>query len=101
MMTHSSCDHIDLLEFDLADTNWHVISMTTNKIDAVPGDQLNVQFRVTDFGLRQYEVDLDYYKADIVNRKQQGWIKGLLYLIIPPFLPSAPFPIILMLPMTH
>lgn len=68
--------HIDLLEFDLPDTNWHVISMTTNKIDAVPGDQLNVQFCVTDFGLRQYEVDLDYYKADIVNVKTAGPDKG-------------------------
>ena len=68
--------HIDLLEFDLPDTNWHVISMTTNKLDAVPGDQLNVQFCVTDFGLAQYEVDLDYYKADIVNVKTAGPDKG-------------------------
>jgi hypothetical protein len=68
--------HIDLLEFDLPDTNWHVISMTTKQIDAVPGDQLNVQFCVTDFGLRQYEVDLDYYKADIINVKTAGPDKG-------------------------
>jgi hypothetical protein len=68
--------HRDLMEFELPDTNWHVISMTTNKLDAVPGDQLNVQFCVTDFGLRQYEVDIDYYKADIINIKTAGSDKG-------------------------
>lgn len=62
--------HHDLLEFDLPDTNWHVISMVTNNLDAVPGDSLYVQFSVTDFGLRQYEVDLDYFKADIINIKK-------------------------------
>jgi hypothetical protein len=68
--------HRDLMEFDLPDTSWHVISMTTNQLDAVPGDQLNVQFCVTDFGLHQYEVDVDYYKADIINIKTAGRDKG-------------------------
>lgn len=68
--------HRDLMEFDMPDSTWHVISMTTNELDAVPGDQLNVQFCVTDFGLRQYEVDIDYYKADIINTKNAGKDKG-------------------------
>jgi hypothetical protein len=68
--------HRDLMEFDLPDTAWHVISMTTNQLDAIPGDQLNVQLCVTDFGLRQYEVDIDYYKADIINIKTAEKDKG-------------------------
>ena len=42
--------HLDLMEFELPDTNWHVISMTTKDLDAVPGDSLYIQFNVTDFG---------------------------------------------------
>jgi len=78
--------HRDLMEFDLPDTNWHIISMTTNQLDAVPGDQLNVQFCVTDFGLRQYEVDIDYYKADVINIKTAGKDKGPAV----PYHPSIP-----------
>lgn len=76
--------HRDLMEFDLPDTGWHVISMTTNQLDAITGDQLNVQLCVTDFGLRQYEVDIDYYKADIINIKTAEKDKG-------PAVPYHPF----------
>ncbi len=68
--------HKDLMEFDLQDTSWHVISMTTNELDAVPGDSLYVQLGVTDFGLDIYEVDIDYYRAEIINVKRAGPDKG-------------------------
>lgn len=60
--------HEHLMEYDIPDTaGWHVISMTTKNLDAVPGDTLYVQFDVTDWGTGKYYVDVDYYRADIVD----------------------------------
>jgi hypothetical protein len=77
--------HIDLMEFDIPDTtDWHVISMTTKKFDVVPSDTVYVQLDVTDYGLGKYYVDLDYYRADIVNVNQAGPDKGELVPYHPP-----------------
>ena len=77
--------HIDLMEYDIPDTtNWHVISMTTKRFDALPGDTVYVQLAATDFGLGKYYVDIDYYKADIVNVKEAGPDKGDLVPYHPP-----------------
>ncbi|MBN2010715.1 hypothetical protein JW960_15320 [candidate division KSB1 bacterium] len=77
--------HIDLLEFDIPDTTeWHTVSMTTTKLDAVPGDSLYVQLCVTDYGPGKYNVDLDYYRADIINVKQAGPDKGVRVPYHPP-----------------
>jgi hypothetical protein len=77
--------HIDLMEFDISDTSeWHTISMTTKKFDAVPGDTVYVQLCVTDYGLGKYYVDLDYYRADIVNVNLAGPDKGELVPYHPP-----------------
>ncbi|MEJ2355134.1 MAG: hypothetical protein P8Y62_04435 [candidate division WOR-3 bacterium] len=71
--------HIDLMEFDIPDTSeWHIVSMTTKKFDAVPGDNVYVQLNVTDWGLGKYYVDVDYYRADIVNVDSAGFDKGEL-----------------------
>jgi hypothetical protein len=77
--------HIDLMEFDIPDTSdWHTISMTTKKFDAVPGDTVYVQLCVTDYGLGTYYIDLDYYRADIVNVRLAGPDKGELVPYHPP-----------------
>ncbi|MBN1399184.1 MAG: hypothetical protein JXA06_14205 [Bacteroidetes bacterium] len=77
--------HIDLMEFDIPDTtDWHVISMTTKKFDALPGDTVYVQLAATDFGIGKYYVDIDYYRADIVNVKLAGPDKGELVPYHPP-----------------
>ena len=77
--------HIDLMEFDIPDTtDWHVISMTTKKFDAKPGDTVYVQLCVTDYGLEKYYVDVDYYRADIVNIQEAGPDKGNLVPYHPP-----------------
>ena len=77
--------HIDLMEFDIPDTtSWHTISMTTKKFDAIPGDTVYVQLCVTDYGLGKYYVDLDYYRADIVNINLAGPDKGELVPYHPP-----------------
>ena len=77
--------HIDLLEFDIPDTtDWHTISMTTKKFDVLPGDTVYVQLCVTDYGLDKYYVDLNYYRADIVNVNAAGPDKGVLVPYHPP-----------------
>jgi len=76
--------HHDLMEFELPDTNWHVISMTTRDLDAVPGDSLYIQFNVTDFGWDKYQVDVDYIKADIIDLKKAGPDKGIQIPYHPP-----------------
>jgi hypothetical protein len=69
--------HLDLMEYDLPDTSeWHTISMTTKKFDALPGDTVYVQLGVTDYGIGRYYVDLDYYRADIVDVHRAGPDKG-------------------------
>ena len=77
--------HIDLMEFDIPDTtDWHIISMTTKKFDVVPSDSVYVQLCVTDYGLGKYYVDVDYYRADIVNVNLAGPDKGELVPYHPP-----------------
>jgi len=69
--------HEHLMEFDIPDTTgWHVVSYTTRNLDVVPGDTLYVQLSATDFGWEKYFVDIDYYRADVVNIKQAGADKG-------------------------
>jgi len=77
--------HVDLMEYDIPDTtDWHVISMTTKKFDAHPGDTVYVQMCVTDYGIGKYYVDIDYYHADIVNVNTVGPDKGDLAPYHPP-----------------
>lgn len=62
--------HQHLREYDLDQTtDWQVISMTTRNLDAEPGDQVNVQLGVTDWGPGQYHLDVDYYRAEVVPVK--------------------------------
>jgi hypothetical protein len=80
--------HHDLMEFEVQDTDWHVISMTTRDLDAAPGDSLYIQFNVTDFGWSEYQVDVDYIKADIINVKKAGPDQGIQI----PYHPATPAP---------
>ena len=69
--------HSHLMEFDIPDTsNWHTISMTTNRFDAAPGDSIYGQLALMDWGLEAYRVDIDYFKVNIVHldsiRPDQG-----------------------------
>lgn len=77
--------HKQLREYDIADTTgWHTISMTTGNLDAVPGDSLFVQLGIIDWGLEKYHVDLDYYRADIIDVTEAGPDKGEPLLYHPP-----------------
>jgi hypothetical protein len=65
--------HEHLKEYDIPDTSgWHIISMTTHNFDAVPGDTVYVQLAMTDFGPGKYYLDVDYYRADVVDVSLAG-----------------------------
>jgi len=69
--------HSHLMEFDIPDTtNWHTISMTTQGFQAGPGDTVNGQMALMDWGLGKYRVDVDYFKVDVVNKALAGPDKG-------------------------
>jgi len=69
--------HSHLMEFDLPDTeNWHIVSMTTRDFEASPGDTVNAQMALMDWGLGSYRLDVDYFRVDIVNVADAGPDKG-------------------------
>ena len=77
--------HSHLMEFDIPDTtNWHTISMTTRDFDARPGDQVNGQMALMDWGLGNFRVDIDYFKVDIVDRNTIGPDVGMQLPYRPP-----------------
>lgn len=83
--------HEHLREYDLPDNDWHVISMTTRNFDAGPGDNVFVQLCATDFGPDTYQVDIDYYRADVVRRDEAGPDLGEPLLYHPPVPPVSSF----------
>lgn len=69
--------HSHLMEFDIPDTsNWHTISMTTQRFDAVPGDSVYGQLALMDWGLERYNVSIDYFKVNLVNLDSIGPDQG-------------------------
>lgn len=60
--------HSHLMEYDIPDSeNWHTISMTTQNFDVQTGDQINAQMALMDWGQERYEIDIDYFKVDVVD----------------------------------
>lgn len=65
--------HSHLMEFDIPKPNeWHVISMTTRDFRAEPGDTVNGQLALIDWGLGKYRLDVDYFKVDVVDPVSVG-----------------------------
>jgi hypothetical protein len=65
--------HTHLMEFDIADTTaWHTISMTTRGFDARPGDTVNAQMALMDWGNEVYRVTMDYFRVDVVDAATSG-----------------------------
>ena len=65
--------HSHLMEYDLAEAGrWHTVSLTTRGFEAGPGDTVNVQMAMMDWGLGRYRVDIDYLKVDVVEAAKAG-----------------------------
>ncbi len=91
--TQRSTDfHEHLREYDLGqNSDWQLISMTTRNLDAVPGDQVNVQLGVTDWGPGEYYLDIDYYRAQVVKVKSAKPDVGEPLIYHPPVPPLDTF----------
>lgn len=65
--------HSHLMEYDIPDsTEWHVISLTTKNFEVQPGDRINAQMALMDWGQRIFQVDIDYFKVDVVRSDTVG-----------------------------
>jgi hypothetical protein len=64
--------HVNLAEFDLPDTEWHVVSFTTDGFDAGMEDEVYVQLAMIDWGIGRYAVEVDYIKAEVVDPRKAG-----------------------------
>lgn len=69
--------HSHLMEFDIPDTeNWHTFSMNTRGFEAAPGDTVNAQMALMDWGLGKYRLDVDYFRVDVIKVASTGPDKG-------------------------
>lgn len=59
--------HDDLAEFDIVDSDWHVVSYTNFEFGAKPADRVFVQLAVMDAGREVITVELDYLRVTIVD----------------------------------
>ena len=68
-LNHSSTTdyHDDLAEFDIVDSDWHVVSYTNFEFGAKPTDKVFVQLAVMDAGREVITVELEYLKVTIVD----------------------------------
>jgi len=65
--------HSHLKEYDLAEAGtWYTISLTTRGFEAGPGDTVNAQMALMDWGLGRYRVDVDYFRVDVVDAAKAG-----------------------------
>lgn len=64
--------HANLAEYDLGDTDWHVISLTTHGFDARPEDEIFVQLAMIDWGIDLFRLDVDYVKVEVVDPAAAG-----------------------------
>ena len=65
--------HSHLMEYDLAEPGtWYTVSMTTRGFEAGPGDAVNAQLALMDWGRGAYRLDVDYLRVDIVDPAAAG-----------------------------
>lgn len=84
--------HANLMEYDLPDTGmWYEISLTIPNFDARPGDGVNAQMALMDWGLGKYRVDVDYFRADLVKTADAGPNRGEAVPYHPPVADPASF----------
>jgi hypothetical protein len=70
--TRTTDFHSNLMEYDLPDTGWHVISLTTKGFDALPADEVYVQLAMIDWGIDRFQLDVDYIEVSVVDPRKSG-----------------------------
>ncbi len=65
--------HSNLMEYEIPDTSgWHIVSLTTDRFDAIDSDTVYVQLAMMDWGIGVFETQIEYLKVDVVNKKLVG-----------------------------
>jgi len=65
--------HSHLMEYDIPKAGiWYTISMTTRDFLLEPGDTVFAQMALMDWGHDRYDLDVDYFKADVVEAERAG-----------------------------
>ncbi len=84
--------HTNLMEFDLPDTaTWYTVSFTTNDFVVMPGDTVYGQLALMDWGLGKYQLDIDYFKVEVVKADTAGTDLGFSVPYHPPVPDTATF----------
>ena len=69
--------HTNLMEYDIpAPNRWRTISLTARGFDVRPGDIVNAQMALMDWGLDRYRVDIDYFRVTVVDWRSAGPDEG-------------------------
>jgi hypothetical protein len=68
--TRTTDFHANLAEFDLPDTEWHLIAFTTHGFDAGAGDEVFAQLALIDWGIDRFEVDIDWFTVTLVDPRR-------------------------------
>ncbi len=65
--------HSNLREYYLPEANtWYTLSLTLPGFDAKPGDRVFAQLALMDWGLKRYQVDIDYFEVAVVDAATAG-----------------------------
>jgi hypothetical protein len=65
--TRTTDFHRDMMEYDIADTDWHTISYTDRKLDATPQDDVYAQLALYDAGRQKHAIEIAYFKVRVVD----------------------------------
>jgi len=65
--THTTNYDTNLAEFDIPDTDWHVISYTDKTFDARPQDEVFAQLAIMDAGRQRLRIEIAYFKVSVVD----------------------------------
>jgi len=65
--TGTTDHHADLAEFDIADSEWHVVSYTNFEFGATPDDRAGVHLAVIDAGREVITVEIEYIKVTFAD----------------------------------
>ena len=89
--TRTANVHINLREFDIPDTGWHVITFTTKDFDATPQDEIFFELGMTDMGRAVTTTEIEHIKVSVVDPGKAGPDLGMPLKYRPPMPPVSSY----------
>lgn len=89
--TRTTDPHRDMMEYDITDTKWHVISFTDRHLDATPKDEVFAQLALYDSGRETLCAELAYFKVRVVDAAGAPPDRGNPQPYMPPVKPPERF----------